>query len=550
MITSLSIKNYALIEDIQVNFGEGFTIITGETGSGKSILIEGLSLILGSRADLSSMRDISKKCIIEGTFFIGNYNLEHLFLEADIDYDDETIIRREILPSGKSRAFINDSPVNLSALSAIGQQLIDVHSQHQNLKLADTEFQFQVIDALGGSEQLLAQYQSTLLSFKTLQKELDRLQRLKSEAIKEQDYNAFLYNELSEAELKKGELENLEEEYKIISNYEAIKEGLNESSERLSNDELGILMNVSQIRNTLKNLTEMSPEFYSLFERINSAYIEFQDIYDEIERSKESIDADPDRAHLITRKLNTINNLMLKHSANSIDELIGIRDDLLKKVNAFEHIDDEILRKQNVFNLKETELNELAKGLHNNRKKAIPLLKDHLIDILSGLGMENSIFEFELKPISEYTQVGKDELSILFSANKGSIPKPMKQVASGGEVSRIMLAIKSILANYMHLPTIIFDEIDSGVSGEISDKMGDIMRHMSETMQVFTITHLPQIAAKGNTHYKVFKEDINHGTITQLNRLTKEERIVEIAQMLSGKEMTTSAIAHAKQLLN
>ncbi|NNK87712.1 MAG: AAA family ATPase, partial [Flavobacteriaceae bacterium] len=387
MITSLSIKNYALIEDIHVDFGEGFTIITGETGSGKSILIEGLSLILGSRADMSSIRDMSKKCIIEGQFFIKNYNLEQLFEEQDIDYDHETIIRREILPSGKSRAFINDSPVNLSTLNMLGERLIDVHSQHQNLKLADKEFQFRLIDALAGTEQDLAQYQSTLASFRTLKKELKRLQELKTEAIKEQDYNAFLYNELVEADMQRGELEVLEDEYKIISNFEAIKEGLDETSHRLGNEEMGILSNLSSVRNTLKNLTDMSPEHYQLFERVNSALIELKDLFNDIERTKDDMEADPDRIQKVTRKLNMINNLLLKHSANSIEELIGIREDLLKKVNAFEDIDDEILRKQNVYNIKEVEINELAMKLHSRRKKAIPPLKDHLLDILNGMGM-------------------------------------------------------------------------------------------------------------------------------------------------------------------
>ncbi len=550
MITSLSIKNYALIEDIQVNFKEGLTIITGETGSGKSILIEGLSMILGSRADLSSVRDISKKCIIEGTFQIGNYHLEQEFIESEIDFDDETIIRREILPSGKSRAFINDTPVNLGVLTKIGEKLIDVHSQHQNLKLADSGFQFQVLDALAGTGNDLEAYKSTLLSFKTLQGELDRLQKLKSEAIKEQDYNTFLFNELNDANLTPGELDGLEDEYKIISNFEAIQEGLNEVSQRLNDEQMGILPSLIEIRSRLKDLTEMSPDYYPMFERVNSTLIELQDVFQEIDQKLDGLDVDPERVHLITSKLNTINSLMLKHSANSISELIQIREDLLKKVNAFEDIDDEILRKQNVYNIKEGEIMELSQKLHNDRKKAIPLLKEHLVSILSGLGMKNSVFEIDLKLTEKFMQTGRDELTILFTANKGSSPKPLKQVASGGEISRIMLAIKSILANYMHLPTIIFDEIDTGVSGEISDKIGEIMKQMSETMQVLTITHLPQIAAKGDSHFKVFKEDRHQGTITQLNLLSKEERIVEIAQMLSGKEMTTSAIAHAKQLLN
>lgn len=550
MITSLSIKNYALIEDIQVDFTDGFTIITGETGSGKSILIEGLSLILGARADLTSIRDLSKKCVIEGNFSIKNYNLEQLFAEEDIDYDVETIIRREILPSGKSRAFVNDSPVNLSILSQIGNKLIDIHSQHQNLQLANSDFQFQVIDALAENEQSLIQYQSTLLSYKTLRDELERLQELKSEALKEQDYNAFLWNELNEAELVPGEIEELENEYRSLNNLEVIKEKLSSSFALLDSEDFGILERLNLLRNELKSLSDMSTTYHMAYERVNSALIDMQDVLSDMERSKDQLESDPNRVHEINSKLNVIHNLLLKHSAANIQELLEIREELSKKVNAFEDIDDEILRKQNVFNSKEKELNSLAKNLHKKREKAVPLLKDHLQDILSNLGMPNARFEMDLQMINTFNDKGRSSLNILFSANKGSLPKPLRQVASGGEISRIMLAIKSILANYMHLPTIIFDEIDLGVSGEISSKIGEIMKQMSETMQVFTITHLPQVAAKGDAHFKVFKEVEEDQTSTKLKKLKKEERIVEIAQMLSGEEMTTSAIAHAKQLLN
>ncbi len=550
MITSLFIKNYALIEDIHVNFGDGLTIITGETGAGKSILIEGLSLILGQRADLSSIKDITKKCIIEGTFAIATYNLEQFFLDEDLDYEQETIIRREILPSGKSRAFINDSPVILNTLSLLGEKLIDIHSQHQNLALADNKFQFQVIDALANNDQNIAKYKSTLISYNTLKKEVERLQIIKAEAVREKDFNAFLYNELSEAHLATGEFEKLELEQKALSNFEAIREGLNTSYQLLSNDEIGIIQTLSNLRNTLNNLSELSPVYEIMFGRVKSALIEIEDIYNEVEQTKDNLEADPNRLDTINGQLSTIHNLFLKHSVNSIFELNQIRQELSKKVDVFENIDDEIARKQTIFQIKENDLNALAAKLHEERKNTIPILIEQLQIILADLGMENSRFELELNFEDDFFENGKDNLNFLFTANKGSEPKPLKQAVSGGELSRIMLAIKAVLANYMNLPTIMFDEIDTGVSGEISNKIANIMKQMSETMQVFTITHLPQIAAKGDTHFKVFKEDKNNTTITQLNMLNQDERIVEIAQMLSGKDMTDSAIEHAKQLLN
>lgn len=546
----MSIKNYALIEDIHVNFGDGLTIITGETGAGKSILIEGLSLILGQRADLTAIKDITKKCIIEGVFKIANYNLEPFFLEEDLDYEDETIIRREILPSGKSRAFINDSPVNLSILSALGEKLIDVHSQHQNTILADDKFQFQVIDALANNDQHLSKYKSTLLSFNTLKKELERLHAEKADAIREQDYNAFLYNELSEIKLIPGEYEALELEQKSLSNFESIREGLNASFELLNNEDIGIIKSLSTLRNTLKNLAEYSAEYDKLYDRVNSAMLEVEDIYSDIERTKDNLEADPGRLETINEQLSVTHNLLLKHAVKSVDELIGIRDELSRKVDAFEHIDEEIERKQTIFQIKENELNALAAKIHDERKHAIPTLIDQLQIILTDLGMEHAKFDLQLTFDDKFFSNGKDSLNFLFTANKGTSLKPLKQAASGGELSRIMLAIKAVLSNYMHLPTIMFDEIDTGVSGEISNKIANIMKQMSETMQVFTITHLPQIAAKGDTHFKVFKEDKNNIAITQLNKLNQKERVMEIAQMLSGTDMTNSAIAHAKELLN
>ncbi len=550
MLTNLSIKNYALIEDLQISFNNGLSIITGETGAGKSILLGGLSLILGKRADISSVKNASKKCIVEATFDIANYNLKRFFKEEDLDYESETIIRREILPSGKSRAFINDSPVNLSILTQLGNYLIDIHSQHQTLELTNDDFQFQIIDALANNIALLEDYKTTLKSFNTLKNELQSLKLQKAEALKEYDYNLFLFNELEEAQLVLGELQDLENEYESLNNVEEIKEELLLSNQLLSEEQIGILNNITLLKNSLQKLSTLSKTYLELYNRVNSVLIELDDVFGEIENAHGNLEANPNRLEEVNNKLQKIHNLLLKHSALDIDELINIKEELSNKVLATETIDNNIHEKESALKELELSLNNLAVNLHKKRNKAIPELSNQLEHILADLGMENAKFNILMIKEDDFSNNGKDKLSFLFTANKGGEFKPLKKAASGGELSRIMLAVKSILAKYIQLPSIMFDEIDTGVSGEISNKMAAIMQQMSKSMQVFTITHLPQIAAKGDTHFKVFKEDIDNKTITQMVRLNADERIVEIAQMLGGKEMSTSAIAHAKQLLN
>ena len=550
MLTNLSIKNYALIEDLQISFNNGLSIITGETGAGKSILLGGLSLILGKRADISSVKNASKKCIVEATFDIANYNLKRFFKEEDLDYESETIIRREILPSGKSRAFINDSPVNLSILTQLGNYLIDIHSQHQTLELTNDDFQFQIIDALANNIALLEDYKTTLKSFNTLKNELQSLKLQKAEALKEYDYNLFLFNELEEAQLVLGELQDLENEYESLNNVEEIKEELLLSNQLLSEEQIGILNNITLLKNSLQKLSTLSKTYLELYNRVNSVLIELDDVFGEIENAHGNLEANPNRLEEVNNKLQKIHNLLLKHSALDIDELINIKEELSNKVLATETIDNNIHEKESALKELELSLNNLAVNLHKKRNKAIPELSNQLEHILADLGMENAKFNILMIKEDDFSNNGKDKLSFLFTANKGGEFKPLKKAASGGELSRIMLAVKSILAKYIQLPSIMFDEIDTGVSGEISNKMAAIMQQMSKSMQVFTITHLPQIAAKGDTHFKVFKEDIDNKTITQMVMLNADERIVEIAQMLGGKEMSTSAIAHAKQLLN
>ena len=550
MLTSLSIKNYALIDHLQVDFNNGFTIITGETGAGKSILLGGLSLILGKRADLSSLRDKETKCIIEANFDITNYKLQALFKAEDLDFEPQTIIRREILPSGKSRAFVNDSPVKLTSLQLLGERLIDIHSQHETLQLVDDAFQFQVIDALANTQADLGGYLEKRLEYRTLNKALDKLIAFQTEAIKEHDYNSFLLNELNQANLKTGELETLEEELETLSNIDAIQEKLTASNRLLSEEQIGILSNLAELINTLKQLSGISNKYEDLYNRANSSLIELDDVFSELEIFQGDLEADPNRLAEVNGRLTTINNLFQKHVVNSIDALVTIDKELSDKVLATENVDTDIEKKKSEIAKVKQDLDAVALVIHNKRNKAIPSLIEKLEAILVQLGMPNAQFNIQLKITDTYYTNGKEELSFLFSANKGGDFKALKKAASGGELSRIMLAIKSILTQYIKLPTIMFDEIDTGVSGEISNKMADIMVGMSTTMQVFSITHLPQIAAKGHTHFKVYKEDVNEITTTNLVKLNHDERIVEIAQMLGGIEVSNSALAHAKELLN
>lgn len=550
MLTNLTIKNYALIDELHVSFKTGLTIITGETGAGKSILLGGLSLVLGKRADLSSVKDNSKKCVIEATFDIAKYDLKSVFKAEDLDYESQTIIRREILPSGKSRAFINDTPVNLDSLQILGERLLDIHSQHQTLQLTNDNFQFQVIDALAENEKALLNYSSQLRQFKILKIELEALEEKKNTALKELDYNTFLLKELEDAKLVAGELEILESEYETLNNVEEIKEKLALSHSLLVNEDVGIISSLTELKHQFSKLSGFSNQYHSIFERIQSSLIELDDVFSEVENLQEQLEADPNRLEQVNAKLQIITNLLQKHTVSTVEELLQIKDELSSKVIETENLDTLISDQVNAIKSLESQLMSKAEVIHKNRTAIIPTLTSQLESILATVGMPNAKFQIQLEPADTFLANGRDELQFLFSANKGGQFNELKKSASGGELSRIMLAIKSILSKYMQLPTIMFDEIDTGVSGEISNKMATIMQQMSKTMQVFTITHLPQIAAKGDTHFKVFKEDVNNITQTQLKQLSPNERIVEIAQMLGGTDTSSSAIAHAKELLN
>ena len=549
MLTALSIKNYALIDDLKVDFPEGFIIITGETGSGKSIMLDALSLILGKRADMSALRNKEEKCIIEAEFSLQNYEFQPLFQELDIDYDPQTIIRREILPSGKSRAFVNDVPATLEVLSRLGQVLVDIHSQHQTLALSDTSFQFAIIDAMANNKPLLTEYVQLHQLLKKEQKKLEELIEFQKNAKKEYDYNLHQLKELKSATLEEGILEELEESYEEASNIEDIKENVSESLYLLNDENIGILNNLRELKRSFSSLTEYKQLYRDLYERIESAFLELEDLASEISDIDESIEADPDNLEQISKQLNNIYTLQKKHSVATVEELIAIQQELEEAVSKTESVDIDLNKQKKIVEEQHTATLKKANQLHKAREKVIPALDKKLTSFMHELGMPNGRFAITLTSTDTFFANGNDELSFLFSANKGGEFGQLKKVASGGELSRIMLAVKAIMAEHTALPTIMFDEIDTGVSGEISQKMGDIMKQMSQNRQVFAITHLPQIAAKGAYHFKVFKEDSKGKTTTHLKLLTEEERITELSEMLEGKNSGASARNHAIELL-
>lgn len=550
MLLSLSIKNYALIESLETDFSNQFSVITGETGAGKSILLGALGLVLGNRADLTSLKDKEQKCIIEATFSIANYHLEAFFIQNDLDYEERTIIRREILPTGKSRAFINDSPVNLQELQELGTYLLDIHSQHQTRELTESAYQLEIIDAVANNSASVALYQQQLMALKAKQKQLQEILAEKQLLEKEHEYNSFLLQELLTANLQNGDQEMLEQELEQLSNVEFIKEQFSRIHAIANDDQIGAIVQIKEIKLALQKVSPFSSTYLQLSERLQSAFLEMEDLINECEQSNDKINADPERLDYVNTKLQTLYSLQKKHHVQSIAELLLIQEQLDHKVLKVDDLEYQIRKIESELQKSIASIDSLAQHISNNRKEAIPKLVAKIKTILSQLGMAEANFQFDLVVTEHYFSAGKDELSVLFSANKGTDFGLLKKVASGGEMSRIMLAVKSILAHYSKLPTIIFDEIDTGVSGEIAIKMGEIMQEMSNTMQVFAITHLPQIAAKGDKHYKVLKRSQGTTTISELVLLSPEERIEQIAEMLSGKEITASALEHAKALLN
>jgi DNA repair protein RecN (Recombination protein N) len=550
MLASLSIKNYALIENLKVDFKEGLSIITGETGAGKSILMGGLALVLGKRADTSLVYDKAKKCVIEAEFQVGSYHLESFFKENDLDYDPWVIIRREILPNGKSRAFVNDTPTNLSVLNGLTRQLIDIHSQHETLQLSDPTYQFHIIDSLADNNIYLEDYYTAFQEYKHMLKELEAIKQNQLQAQKEYDYNVFLWDELDKSALKVGEMEDLEKDLEKLSHLEEIKANLSGVLELSEREPLGALSQLLEINQQLSRIGAYADLYDTLSERMKSLLIEFKDVMSEVEAENDSLVYDPQALEKVENRLQLLYDLQKKHQAANVDQLIEIREQYQLKIADVDHADEAIAEKSAQIKLAVERLDKLCETLQDRRKKAIPQFNLQIEKSLAGLEMKNTRFKVELSKTAEFMFNGSDQLQFLMSSDKGKTFEPIKKVASGGEMSRIMLAVKSILSKYSNLPAIIFDEIDTGVSGEVSNRIAELMLAMCVNMQVITITHLPQVAAKGHHHYKVFKSEHKEVISSNIKMLNADERLVELAEMLGGSKITESALAHAKQLLS
>ena len=550
MITSLKILNYALIDNLDISFTDGLSCITGETGAGKSILMGGLSLVLGKRADLNVLKNPNKKCVIEATFYIDNYSLREFFDESQIDYQKETLLRREIIPGGKSRAFINDSPVTLEKINRLSDFLIDVHSQNENQTLFKDEYQFLVLDALAKNDILINEYNKNLIEFNVTKKIYDEL-LLKSHSLKqESDYNKFLYDELVNEDLNLDSQISLMEEIEKLSNVEDLQLNLSQSIQIIEGDQTGLLTQIINLKAVLKNAVEKSNSFSTLHDRVTVLDIELKDILDQLIDKLHELESNPSLLENLNHKLDKIHSLFHKHNVDNISDLLNIKDQLETKLNENINLDSKIEDlKIKLKNFEET-LNRKAFQIHEKRKNTIPVLCNEIEEIIAKMGMQRAKFKVELNFSENFLYNGKDQINFLFSANLGASFRPIKKVASGGEMSRIMLAIKAILSRFKQLPTIVFDEIDTGVSGTISNEIGNVMAQMGQYMQVFTITHLPQVAAKGKQHYKVYKEVQGSSTVTNIKKLDEEDRVVELAQMLSGEDLTETAFDHARQLLN
>ncbi len=549
MLTAFSIKNFALVEDLHVNFGRGLSIITGETGAGKSILLDALGLLLGNRADLGSLKHKEEKCVIEGEFSIQKYHLQALFGQLEFDYEDLTLVRREILPSGKSRAFVNDTPVSLQNLTSLGEKLIDIHSQHQTLQIADTIFQFQLVDALANNQNALTDFRSVLKNLNQAKAEHHKLIEEQKEAEKQAEYNRYLLDELLKSDIKIGNQRAWEEQSLQLSNVENIQQQLSESLAHLDHEEIGVLYQLTQIKNALGKITSLSNELQTAFDRIESVRIELVDLSTTLLLLAEKTESDPEQLLLINQKLQTLYQLQKKHQADTEEELIAVREALEEKVLKTENLSTLIKNKKLEIESLTQQATSLADLLHENRTQVLENLQQQLQEIVLQLGMPYARFQINLSIKDDFDKFGKDQIEILFSANKGIPFGPLKKIASGGELSRVMLAVKAVLARHISLPTIIFDEIDSGISGEVAKQMASVLDKLSQSLQVIAITHLPQIAAKGEHHFKVYKETLADTTRTQLTFLDKPNRVKELAEMLGGKSMSDSALAHAKELL-
>lgn len=550
MLQNLHIQNYALIDNLDIEFSQGINMITGETGAGKSILLGALSMILGQRADSSVLKDSSRSCVVEGLFNISGYNLNDFFTENDIDYYDNTIIRRQISESGKSRAFINETPVNLNVLKDLGTLLIDIHSQHENLLLGNGQFQLKVLDSFASLSDDLSKYQQQFKLYQALNIELEKLISESSNSKKDLDYFQFQFEELHQAKLKNDELRELEILQQQLAHANEIKLSLGTVSGLISDDSSSTILLLKEAETNLKKIIPFFPNATDFEKRIEACRIELKDISNEIANQNEKIDADPLQLEQVNSRLDLLYSLMQKHRVKSVEELIALRDDLQSKIDFISNLDFNLEKKHKQLVEVKNQLNALAIKLSEKRKKAAPLIEKNIIELLVQLGIKHAAFKVDIQNSEDFHLIGIDRVTFLFSANKQIQLQELSKVASGGELSRLMLSLKSLMVKSTGLPTIIFDEIDTGVSGEVADRVGNIINDMAQGIQVINITHLPQIASKGKTHFLVYKDNLSSASTTKIKLLDKKERVIEIAKMLSGEKLTDAALSNAKELLS
>jgi DNA repair protein RecN (Recombination protein N) len=549
MLQKLSVRNYALIKELDVEFENGLTIITGETGAGKSILMGALSLILGSRADIAVLLDKNEKCIVEGTFKIDEYDLDEFFEINSLDYESVTMLRREINPAGKSRAFINDTPVTINLLKDIGDKLIDIHSQHQTLMLNDNTFQLNVIDSFAGTSKQKSEYKSVFTEYQKLRKEFAAASEIAEKNRADLEYHQFQLSQLEEAKLSNGEQEELETEQEMLGHAEEIKLALCQSSDLFSRDGISILSSLREVKSNISKISSFLPEGESLLTRIESSLIELDDLAAEIEKLSSSVEADPEKLTFINNRLDTIYSLIQKHRVGNLNDLIIRREEIRALVNTIVTSDERLNKLEISLSEKLDSIKKIAGEISKQRKSVLPEIELKVTELLKQLGMPNGRFRINMTNVPDFTASGADQAEFLFSSNKQIAPENLARIASGGELSRVMLSLKSLLTRYNNLPTIIFDEIDSGVSGEVADKVGQILSGMGIYMQVVNITHLPQVASRGKKHYHVYKDDVDDSTFTRVKLLTGEERVLEVARLLSGSEVTEAAMKNARELL-
>lgn len=550
MLKHLAISNYALIDSLSMTFDDGFSVITGETGAGKSILLGALGFVLGDRSDSSIMLDETKKCAVEATFVVDNERFKPFFEANDLDIEEELILRRELTPTKKSRAFINDTPVTAQQLKELGNQLVDIHSQHDSLLLNNADFQLGIIDNADDNNALLNEYQGVYHQYVALRNELKSLREMAQKNVAENDFLAFQLDELMKANLQDGEYEEVSQRLELLENAEEVKTLLAQSTNLLQDSEISILDQLNELKADIEHLRKYIPQAEQYLERIDSTKIELKDIAQDLDNLQDSTQFDAASLSELQERFDILQRLMLKHHVNDFNELLKIRDDLQQKVNAFSNIDEQILKKEQDLKKCEKELSQIADNLSDRRKKTKVPFEKSVTEIIRQLKMPYGVFDVEISKTTDFTSNGRDNVRFLFSANKGIAPDDMSRVASGGELSRLMLAIKAVAAENAYIPTLIFDEIDTGVSGEVASKLGDIMQKMGENLQIVSITHLPQIASKAKNHFFVYKDESEQKTHSCIRQLSHDERVTEIAKMLSNDKITPEAIRAAEVILN